>query len=114
MMRVGLPAISTRGPEIAGDLENHSAGWLIEARNSEALARVLVEAISDPLELKRRAGQSRALFEREYTLSVATAPLIQWVKNPTLAPDRGKPPLLLPLPSSPPGKVAWWQRLLGK
>ncbi len=112
MMRVGLPAISTRGPEIASDLQKHGAGWLVEPRDPKHLSATLIEALSDPDELNRRAKNSRSVFERFYTLSAATGPLLSWVRNPTVAPDRGKRPLLL-TEERQPETGGWLKRWLG-
>ncbi|MCB9769876.1 MAG: glycosyltransferase family 4 protein [Candidatus Omnitrophica bacterium] len=112
MMRVGLPVLSTRGPEISWDLEKHSAGWLVDFSDPDQLEERLVEALSDPAELERRAKNSRKVFEKFYTLSAATAPLLAWAKNPQFAPDRGMRPLLLPEYSKP-EKRGWLKGWLG-
>ena len=109
MMRVGLPAISTRGPEIASDLETHSAGWLVDPGEANGLAETLVKALSDPDELKRRGENSRQVFERFYTISAVSKPLLAWAKNPAFAPDHGLPPLLLPQEEAPQSRPRWWK-----
>lgn len=96
MMRVGLPAISTLGPEISHDLLNDEAGWTVPFADAAALCGTLLDAVSDPVELRRRAGNARRVFEARYTLEAATRPLLDWAASPAFAPDHGLQPLLSP------------------
>lgn len=100
MMRAGLPMISTEGPEVAEDLETFEAGWRIPPRDTEAFRTALGTAITLAEERERRGRNARSVFERKYTLEASLQPLFRWVERPVLAPDRGKPPLLLPPPAS--------------
>lgn len=120
MMRVGLPAINTIGPEIASDISRWDAGWIIEPRSAEAFASALLSAAALPEERRQRAANARKVFEERYTLAASLAPLLRWADNPTFAPDHDLSPLLVPdvappaQPVAPPvSAVARLARLLG-
>ncbi len=109
MWRVGLPAVTTPGPEIAEDVCAEGAGWVAAPRRAESLAQALLAAAGDRPECRRRGAVARALFESRYTISASVAPLIRWVNSPWRAPDHGLPPLLLPCPSqAPPAPPESW------
>lgn len=101
MWRVGLPAITTSGPEIAEDVGLGGAGWVVKAGSAESLAKALLAAVGDRGECRRRGALARGLFETRYTLSVSVAPLIRWAESPWTAPDHGQSPLLLQCLSQP-------------
>ncbi|MCG3196198.1 MAG: glycosyltransferase [Candidatus Omnitrophica bacterium] len=95
MMRVGLPAITTEGPEIARELVESDAGWVVPARSPEAFADALLAAAASPELRARKGANGRRLFLSRYTLSASLAPLLRWAENPWTAPDKGSQPLLL-------------------
>lgn len=94
MWRVGLPAITTPGPEIAEDVCVDGAGWVAMPGDAESLAKALLDAAENRAECQRRGVIARSLFESRYTLSTSVAPLLRWVDRPWIAPDHGMPPLL--------------------
>jgi glycosyltransferase involved in cell wall biosynthesis len=106
MMRAGLPMISTEGPEISQDLETYEAGWRVPKRETNAFVSALEEACASREERERRGRNARGVYELKYTLEASLKPLLDWVENPTLAPDRGRRPLLLPPPPGAPPQEA--------
>ncbi len=103
MWRVGLPAITTPGPEIAEDVCVGGAGWVVSPGHAESLGKALLSAAGNREECRRRGDLARKIFESRYTLAASTAPLLQWAVSPWMAPDHGQQPLLFPgLPHSQP------------
>ncbi len=98
MWRVGLPAITTPGPEIAEDVCMRGAGWAVHAGEAESLAKALLTAANDRLECRRRGSLARTIFESRYTIKASVAPLVRWADSPWTAPDHGLPPLLFHSP----------------
>ena len=96
MFRAGLPVLTTKGPEIAADVEHSDAGWVFPAREPEALAGALLDAFSSPESRKRRGENARRVFLEKYTIEASLNPLFEWVENPCTAPDRDQPPIRLP------------------
>jgi glycosyltransferase involved in cell wall biosynthesis len=66
LMDVPLVAFETGGvPDIVRDGET---GWLAPVRDSEALAKALIEALSNPDEAKRRATNARKRTEELFAI----------------------------------------------
>ncbi len=90
MMKFGLPVITTSGSEIAADVWECGAGFVVPSGNHELLTDAILkmhkERGSVQFENYGKAGQ-KYTEENDYKKTVA--PLIEWLENPRPAPDRG-------------------------
>jgi glycosyltransferase involved in cell wall biosynthesis len=114
MLRVGLPALTTTGPEIAEEIFRHEAGWRIPPRSPQDLASALLDAAASNTERQRRGKNARSLFLEKYTIEASTAPLLAWAEKPWRAPDAGQAPLLMPSPPPAPERTTRLARLAAK
>lgn len=94
MFRVGLPAVTTIGPEISLDVSHRGAGWGVPPGDVDAMAQALLQAAGNREECRQRGITARNLFEQRYTLEASIAPLLKWAESPWVAPDRGLAALL--------------------
>ena len=120
MTRVGLPAVTTFGPEIAEDLVAAGGGWGVPPNDPDALAEALLAAARNPEERRLRGERARRLFEERYTIPTSAAPLLRWARDPWTAPDKGLDPidmnaLIGANPTHPaPKRGGLWERIRGK
>ena len=69
-MAAGIPVIATRsgGPlSFVVESGEQANGWLCEVDDVNSLAEVIIQAISDERERKRRGKNALSLIEREYS-----------------------------------------------
>jgi len=99
----GLPSISVAGGPLASELESAGAGWSVE-RSPEALARALVEGLTDPDRLAE-AGRAGRRFAAERSWERVSAPLVAWCRRAEIDPNR------LPFP---PEREALWRRFTAR
>ena len=90
MLRAGLPVITTRITEISRDVERCAAGMASPPEDTDALADNIVEAANRPGKLMEMGILGQELFLERYTDEVTVKPLLEWLQNPTHAPDWGK------------------------
>lgn len=67
-MSFGLPVIATEADGTEQDLVR-SNGWVVEKDNLEALATTIREAVSDPIDLRRRGEESLRIVREEINLT---------------------------------------------
>lgn len=91
----GLPMISTVGDTFAAMIENEGMGLTVPESDVDALAAAIARLLDDPV----FAAQAREAVERvrpAFTWSAAAAPLVEFCRNPSRAPDAGEPRLEVP------------------
>lgn len=90
MAASALAAVATRGPEVATDLEQHRAGWWVNAGDADALAQNLIAALSDPAEAFARGRRAFDMASSLYHDATTVAAMVQWAAEPTHAPDHAR------------------------
>jgi glycosyltransferase involved in cell wall biosynthesis len=60
---LGRPVIATPVGEIPAVIDNGSSGWVVPVDDPAALAAALVEALQNPDEARRRAGEARVRLD---------------------------------------------------
>lgn len=75
IMAVGKPVLYYGALEgdVPALIKRHDLGWVVEQGNAAGLARVLLEATSDPLLRARLGANARRAFEAHYDRPLATA-----------------------------------------
>jgi glycosyltransferase involved in cell wall biosynthesis len=73
-MACGLPAVTTDSPGPASIVEDGETGWLV-AREEQALAEAIVEAVEREEERARRGRRARAVVRERYTWPAVSARL---------------------------------------
>jgi glycosyltransferase involved in cell wall biosynthesis len=64
-MTYGLPVVVAEGDGTQEDLVKAGNGWLIPANDQDSLVNVLVEALSDPIRLRRMGEESFRVAQQE-------------------------------------------------
>lgn len=67
-MTHGLPVIVAEGDGTQADLVRAGNGWLIPANDETSLRSVLVEALSDPVRLRRMGEESYKIVQKEINI----------------------------------------------
>ena len=97
MMKFGLPVITTRGSEIADEVERVGAGLVVKSGDHEALAAAITKIYhewnggdgNEKAEFKTYSKKAVEYIETECNYKVTLKPLLEWLENPRPAPDRG-------------------------
>jgi len=89
MAASGLAIVSSRGAEVADELEEDNAGYFFPTGSAEGLARALYAAIHDRDLTGMRVRAHRAAITR-YTDARTIAPLLEWLNSPKLAWDNAQ------------------------
>jgi len=108
MMRAGLPAITTEGPEIVREIRAAQAGWTVPVGGVDSLAEALLESASSLEERRVRGKNARDMFLEKYTIERSLTPLLRWVEAPQFAPDRKE--TVIRLPEFPPESARGGER----
>ncbi len=87
MMKFGLPVITTRGSEIAEEIERVGAGLCVKSGDHDGLTAAIAKIYS--AELKEYSRRGVEYIRAECNYKVTLAPLLEWLENPRPAPDRG-------------------------
>jgi glycosyltransferase involved in cell wall biosynthesis len=69
--------VATRAGGLPDKVIPGANGWLVEPGDADALAAVLIEAVSDPHRLQRMGAASRDLVEKEFSWTIATDRLLR-------------------------------------
>jgi len=67
-LHCGLPLVIGREHYLAGEVEAAGAGWVIDAQDRAALARVFDAILAEPEEALARGARARALAARRYAI----------------------------------------------
>ncbi|GMW00667.1 MAG: hypothetical protein AMXMBFR84_18040 [Candidatus Hydrogenedentota bacterium] len=67
-MCCGIPVIATAGGAIPEIVKPGDTGYLAEARNPDSLAREIIIAFGNPLEMKRRAECARSMVSESFSV----------------------------------------------
>lgn len=87
-MAAGLPVLTTEMSEISRIVAREGLGFTVPPQRPDLLASQLVELAHRPQQL-RQAGQRAREYAREHlTFEATVQPLLRWLEQPTLAPDR--------------------------
>jgi glycosyltransferase involved in cell wall biosynthesis len=88
--RAALPVVTTRVTELSMAVEADGVGFVVPPADAEALAGAVIEAASRRHELAEMGERFRRSMRRRYGFRASTAPLREWARSPTAAPDRGR------------------------
>jgi len=85
----GLPAVATRGDELAASVEREAIGTVAPPGDSASLAEAIELLVDDPAAMETARRNASALAERLRWQRCAE-PLLEWCREPAggLAPDR--------------------------
>jgi glycosyltransferase involved in cell wall biosynthesis len=97
MIAAGLPVITSQGTELSGLLRDLGAGLTFTVGNSNELHDRILRLAADPSLLERLSRAAARVAEEELSFQRTTEPLRDWVRAPTLAPDREHRGRLTPL-----------------
>ena len=88
MMSAGLPVITTEGCELSYRLRDHGAGLSFAAGDNHALAGHILSLSRDPERRDQLARRALECARADLSFAETTRPVRDWVKSPSLAPDR--------------------------
>jgi len=100
MAASALAAVTTRGTEVAADLEAAGAGWFAAAGDAVALGAALANALGDPAEVFARGQRAHALATTLYQDARTVAPMLAWAAEPAHARDHAARLAALPAGAS--------------
>ncbi len=66
-----VPVVATRVGGLPDLIQEQKTGWLVSARNPEALARAILEALENPAEARRRATEGQKLAKNLFDVEGA-------------------------------------------
>jgi glycosyltransferase involved in cell wall biosynthesis len=86
MLHIGLPVVTTRGSEVAEDVEREGLGLVVPGRDPEALATGILKMRNKRLASRFRAA-GRTYARGHWLYEKTVAPMLAWVGAPERAPD---------------------------
>lgn len=89
-LAAGLPVACTSTSELGEWLARHDAALTYPSGDGDALARLILDAASDPEPVRRMGERARALAVEEFSPERSTGPLRSWVQAANRAPDAGR------------------------
>ena len=89
----GLPIVATSGDSLASDIDAYGAGRTVPAGDIDALAAAIIELGSDE-PARRRAAEASSRLADNYRWPTVLKPLLEFCRNPQVAPDRINPAIL--------------------
>jgi len=92
----GLPVVATQGDAFAELIERRQLGVTVPPEDADALAEALYRLLDDP-ELAAVTRKHVKQVAPEFAWSRVLAPLLEFCRNPTPAPDRADPGMALEL-----------------
>ncbi len=90
----GLPVVYQRYAELADDIAEFEAGWLVDPCDEEQLRQVVAQILASPAEVVRRGENAQRLIRERRTWTAATRPLARWVAEPRPAARLASQPFL--------------------
>jgi glycosyltransferase involved in cell wall biosynthesis len=102
-LQAGLPVLTTDLTELGQILKDSGIATTCRPNSPKELARSILQLAGHPSLLRKsREARKRFVFQN-FTYEKTTAPLREWVRNPSLSPDHGmRIPLNQPPPPQPP------------
>jgi glycosyltransferase involved in cell wall biosynthesis len=76
-MAAGVPVVASDFPQVREVVEGSGAGWCVDARDPDAIARALDEVIADPDAARERGRRGRQAVEERYNWGAAATALLQ-------------------------------------
>jgi glycosyltransferase involved in cell wall biosynthesis len=89
-LSAGLPVACTGTSELGEWLARHDAALTYPPGDGDALARLILDAASDPERVRRMGERARALAVADFSPERSTEPLRSWVRAASRAPDAGR------------------------
>jgi len=90
----GLAVLTTESCELSQILKDRELGFVVPPKDPEAMARAMVLMAEDRMAWKARANQARLFVRDSYSFEATARPLVEWMRDPQFAPDRGGSPRL--------------------
>ncbi len=85
----GLPTVSTMGDDLSRELAVHGAGRMVPPLDPDSFAEACLELL-DPA-TRAKVAQNTVSRAKHHRWADALAPLVAFVDNPRMAPDRANP-----------------------
>jgi hypothetical protein len=86
MLHVGLPVVSTRGSEVAEEVEQEGLGVVVPRADPSSLAEGIL-SMRDERVAGRFRARGRKYSRSRWVFGAAVAPMLEWVSAAALAPD---------------------------
>lgn len=86
--RAALPPVTSRLTELSQTVEREGVGWTFPPGDFKSLGATLVELARDRAQVRETGMKFRTRMRELYGYSATTAPLLEWLRDPTRASDR--------------------------
>lgn len=93
MLAAGLPAITSLGCELSQLIEKHGAGLTFESEDWKSMGDQILSLASDNTLYTKVARNASSYANNELSFYSTTAPVRDWSRKPSKAPDKGYPNL---------------------
>jgi glycosyltransferase involved in cell wall biosynthesis len=70
---MGCPVVATRVNGVPELIEDHMTGLLVPSRDSQALAKAILEVLGDPTAARKMGAEGRALVQERFTVDQMVA-----------------------------------------
>ncbi|HNT34858.1 MAG TPA: glycosyltransferase family 4 protein [bacterium] len=87
-MNAGLPCLTTRTTELSKILEANQIGFVFPPSSPEALSEAILHLASNRQGIRDTGTRARVYAEEHFAFGRTIRPLLEWVSNPVVAPDR--------------------------
>ncbi len=82
--------ITTLGSEIAKEIVEHEAGLGVNNGDHKNLAEIIYKLSKDKKLQEKLVKNGQKLLKEKYSDKICMKPVLEWIKNPQLAPDKRK------------------------
>jgi glycosyltransferase involved in cell wall biosynthesis len=72
-LAMGCPVVATRVNGVPELIEDHKTGLLVPSRDSQALAKAILEVLGDPTAARKMGAEGRALVQERFTVDQMVA-----------------------------------------
>lgn len=97
----GIPVIHNRYDDLAPWIEEHKAGWTLEAGDGPELRRLVGRLLGHREDIERRSAAAIELVRRQFTWDKTIEPLARWTRDPHPRPNRRTRPAAVTVAASP-------------
>jgi len=84
----GLPVITSRLCELSQEIENKKIGLTFEVGDWKKMADLIFEASKNQEKLDKIAKKGKKFAKNDLSNEITTKPLVQWLENPIISPDK--------------------------
>ena len=87
MMKIGLPVLTTVGPEVTQIIQKENLGLTFQIGNPESFAEQIIWGANHRQELQQMGQRAKQYVFDHWAINQTTKAVQEWVKNPTHSPD---------------------------